>query len=221
MNSLLPSPLVDIPFEHRHTCWFCAEPSKDFFSYLKQTYTPHPSLSVPACSECLRLAKQHSLTSIWDCREAVKDALLKRYRKHLAIGINWTEEELQESEFDETCKIFGGFKKSAWPMYQIAQQRVNAKGWPLHLDGVPLNETHYQLNFSFDGLHFSSIYQAITHYSEAFALDKAFITNVIEILGREKFGFAIRLGRIHIASSKKLKQQIVKELTEEGMHPQR
>lgn len=215
MSSLLNFPLVDIPFEHRYTCWFCSEPSKDTFSYPKLTHTPHPPLSVPACAECLKLAKQNKLTSIWDCRLAVKDALLKRYAKHLAIGINWTEEELQKSEFDDACKIFGGFKKNAWFMYQVAQQRVNAKGWSLQLDGVTLDEARYQIDFSFDGVNFASVHQAIAHYSDVLALDKAFIIKVIEIVGRDRFGYAIRLGKIHIASPERVKKELIRDLIEE------
>ena len=96
--------MVDIPFDKRHMCWFCDEPCHAELPYWRMAHTPHPSLTVPACQECMLLAQKHLLTSIWDCREAVKDQLMKRYHKDLAIGINWTEQELAESEFDCLCK---------------------------------------------------------------------------------------------------------------------
>lgn len=105
----LPIPLIDIPFALRHMCWFCAEPCHHVFEYQAKHHTPHPSLAVPSCKECLSLAKQHQLTSIWECQIAVKDELMRLYAKHLSIGINWTEQELIDSEF--SCNVFTGFKK--------------------------------------------------------------------------------------------------------------
>lgn len=79
----MPCPLVDIPFNCRHSCWFCAEPCEHVFAFRASPHAEHASLSVPACKECLTLARQHTLTSIYECRIAVKDALMKRYAKHL------------------------------------------------------------------------------------------------------------------------------------------
>ncbi len=218
MSPLPTAPLIDVPFEFRHCCWFCHEPSNLYFSYIKEASTPHPSLSVPACQECLLLAKANPLTSIWDCRVVVKDALLKKYQKHLAIGQNWTQEEIESAEFDDNCKIFGGFKKSAWFMYQVAKKRINAQAWPLQIDGLKLDDSgHYQLEFEFDGVSYSSLYRAIEHYSKSMALDKQFLTRIVEQVGRERFSYGIRLARIHIASNEKVKQAIIEELKQESL----
>lgn len=103
---------------------------------------------------------------------AVKDALMRIYAKHLAIGINWTEEELAESEF--SCKVFEGFKKSAWMMYQIARDRINAPGWPLVLEGEEIDDQGYNAGFEFDGVTFNSVNAAIQYYSTQFTLDPQF-----------------------------------------------
>ncbi|MCE9678569.1 hypothetical protein LZP69_05105 [Shewanella sp. AS1] len=211
----LDYPLVDIPFDKRHTCWFCAEPCDRVFHYQAQTYTPHPSLAVPSCRECLSLAKRFPLTSIWDCHQAVKDELMRLHKKHLAIGENWTEQELAESEF--SCKILEGFKKSGWFMYQVAKGRATAKPWPLSIDGIMLDEQAYQLNFQFDGLCFSSIAKAIEHYSQMLGLDKHFLQQLTAIVGRARFGYAIRLSRLNIAASPKVKQQILLDLQNEQL----
>ena len=210
--------LVDIPFDKRHMCWFCDEPCNAELSYWRMSHTPHPSLSVPACNECLSLAKKQLLTSIWECREAVKDGLMQRYSKDLAIGINWTEQELQESEFE--CKIFGGFKKSAWMMYQIAQQRINAPGWVLSIDGVqfdedPLFAGNNTLGFEFDGLQFNNLTQGIKHYSKVLALDEAFLQQLVTLLGKDQFGHAIKLARLNIGITKSMQQKILNELIED------
>lgn len=207
-------PLIDIPFNQRHNCWFCGEPCNQIFEYIRHAHTPHPSLAVPACSECRRLAKQHPLTSIWDCRLAVKDALMRIYAKHLAIGINWTEEELAESEF--SCKVFEGFKKSAWMMYQIARDRINAPGWPLVLEGEELDQG-YDASFEFDGLTFNSIHAAIHYYSNQFTLDPVFFAELVRLVGRARFNYALRLARIHIAAAKEMKRQVLQDVEAESL----
>lgn len=212
----MPCPLVDIPFSCRHSCWFCAEPCEHVFAFRASPHAEHASLSVPACKECLTLARQHTLTSIYECRIAVKDALMKRYAKHLAIGLNWTREELEESEF--SCKILGGFKRSAWFMYEVARDRINAKGWPLCIDGVPLRDETPNTGFDFDGLHYSSVFAAIEHYAKNFALDKDFLQALTAICGRDRFAFAVRLARLNIAADKRTKKQLIRELELENSH---
>lgn len=213
--------LVDIPFDKRHMCWFCDEPCHAELSYWRMAHTPHPSLTVPACQECKLLAQKHLLTSIWDCREAVKDQLMKRYHKDLAIGINWTEQELAESEFD--CRIFGGFKKSAWMMFQIAQKRINAQGWALSIDDNyfeddPLFAGNNTLGFEFDGLQFNNLTQGIKHYCQILALDEEFLKQLVTYLGKDQFGHAIKLARLNIGVTKSMQQKILSELLEDLDH---
>ncbi|MDR8523638.1 hypothetical protein [Shewanella fidelis] len=209
------APLIDIPFAHRHTCWFCGEPSNQQFSYIKQTHTPHSSLSVPCCNECLKLAKAHRLTSIWDCKMAVKDELMRIYEKHLAIGVNWTQQELEESGFEDDDKIFGGFKKSAWMMYEIARDRVNYKGWPLSLNGILVEDYGYDAHFSFDGVNYRSVSQAIGFYAKQQTLDKRFLEDIIAIVGKQHFGFAVRVAQINIAAVPEMKKQVLQDLAAE------
>lgn len=206
-------PIIDIPFDKRHTCWFCGEPCNQHFEYHSQTHTPHPPLAVPACSECAKLAKQHPLTSIWDCRMAVKDALMRIYAKHLAIGINWTEAELAESEF--SCNVFEGFKKSAWMMYQIARDRINAPGWPLRLEEIEIDDQGYSAGFEFDGVTYTSVHAAIHYYSTQFTLDPRFFADLVRLVGRARFNYALKLARIHIASAKEMKRQVLADLETE------
>ena len=206
-------PCIDIPFDKRHLCWFCGEPCKDRLDYQAESHTPHPALAVPCCAECLKLAQKHTLTSIWDCRVAVKDALMSIYAKHLAIGINWTEEELAESEF--SCKVFEGFKKSAWMMYQIARDRINFPSWPIQLEGVELECQLDSTRFEFDGVTYTSLPAAIHYYSQQFCLDPVFFAELIQLVGRQRFNYALRLARIHIAAAKEMKRQVLADVKAE------
>ena len=132
--------LIEIPFESRHQCWFCGEPSAKVFSYPNakelSLNSLHQTLSVPCCLECKSFAQQSRELSIFSVQSKVKRQLIHRYRKHLAIGINWTKRELEESEFEGGN--FEGFKRSAWFMFEVAQQRVNYDGWSVVLDGIPV-----------------------------------------------------------------------------------
>ncbi|SQH77037.1 conserved protein of unknown function [Shewanella benthica] len=209
--------LIDVPFEFRHTCWFCNEPANCVFEYHASVHTPHSSLAVPACKECLKLAKKSPLTSIWDCQLAVKDGLMRIYANHLAIGVNWTEQELIDSEF--SCHIFQGFKQSAWMMYLIARDRINATGWPLSLDGVEIDDSDFVVGFEFDGVKYASLAKAVNHYSQTLGLDKHFFEAVLSQVGRSRFGYAVRICRINIASPKRVKQEVVKDIAIEQGTP--
>ena len=144
---------------------------------------------------------------------AVKDALMRLYAKHLAIGINWTEEELAESEF--SCKVFEGFKKSAWMMYQIARDRINAPGWPLVLEGEEIDDQGYNAGFEFDGVTFNSVNAAIQYYSTQFTLDPQFFAELVRLVGRARFNYALRLARIHSTAAKEMKLQILQDVEAE------
>ncbi len=203
---------IDIPFEFRHTCWFCGEPGNRKFSLRAGSNSVHPSLSVPCCSECKPVAAKAPSTSIWECRTYVKDALIKRYASHLAIGDNWTREELEESEF--SCKILSGFRESGWMMYEIARDRVNFRGWPLSLDGVALDE-HWDTSFSFNGLTYASLGRAVDYYRQLYGLDRDFMTSLLNLLGQSRFGYALKLAKLYRTSPSRDKQRLLRELADE------
>ena len=203
---------IDIPFEYRHTCWFCAEPCNKVFSLRVAPGCHHPSLTIPACGECKSIANKAPTTSVWECRDYVKDALVKRYASHLAIGDNWTKEELEASEF--SCKILSGFRESGWMMYEIARDRVNFRGWPISIDGVVVDE-QWNNHFHFNGLTFSHLGKAITYYRELYGLDRDFMTSLINTLGQNRFGYALRLAKLYRSSSAREKQRLLRELQDE------
>ncbi|GAM68673.1 hypothetical protein JCM19236_995 [Vibrio sp. JCM 19236] len=101
---------IDVPFNLRHTCWFCGEPSHQelTFPIQESDYITHIPLAIPACDECRIIAKgtanvMRAPESIYDLKLQVKNALMKRYAKHLGIGVNWTKEELEETTLDGTA----------------------------------------------------------------------------------------------------------------------
>lgn len=138
---------------------------------------------------------------------------MTRYQKHLAIGINWTEQELEESEFE--CKALGGFKKSAWFMYTVARDRINAPGWPIYINGVAIDDHQGHAPFQFDGMAYTSVYRAIQHYAKHKSLDHKFLADLVRVLGERRFGFCIRLAQIHIAASAEMKRHVLAELQQQ------
>lgn len=189
--------ITETPFNKRHCCWFCGEPSQVSFivpamsttptnernNYLLRS-CPHPVISVPTCRECQQLASKADKNSIWAVKDQVKRQLLKRYAKDLAIGINWTEQELANSGFEQGN--FAGFARSAWFMYEVAKGRVNYLGWTLVANGIELDEVDAELDegqtFSFDGVLYPSLADAITHYAKAFLLDEPYVIAVLQYL---------------------------------------
>ncbi|MBA6384649.1 hypothetical protein H4J45_13310 [Colwellia sp. BRX10-6] len=192
--------LVDIPFEQRHQCWFCGEPSELIFGFPHQYFLvfdcSHPPLSVPSCRECTSLARKAKQHSIWAVANNVKHFLAQTYQKDLAIGINWTKEELADSEFESGN--FVGFQKSAWMMYEIAKQRLNYQGWLLSLEGVELDVDYIGTEFTFDGVTYPSVDLAIEHFIETYDLSAENFKKALSIVGIDKFGKAVRFCRLLI-----------------------
>ncbi|WP_163934189.1 hypothetical protein [Paraferrimonas sp. SM1919] len=200
---------IDIPFQFRHDCWFCGEPKKHVIELPAAIDGSHPMLAVPGCGECINISHKTTRVSLWDQQRYIKKALIKRYQRHLAIGVNWTEQELRDCEFEG--KALEGFRISGWKMYEIAKSRVNYQGWKLAIDGVELD--HQQPpTFQFDGVSYPSLSDAIEHYCRARHLDKSFVKKIINKVGQQQFGFSIRLASIHLMSTNEMKQQVLQEL---------
>lgn len=209
-------PQIDIPFDARYTCLFCGEPSNGDinipFSADDKHKAPHDPLSVPACTECQSVVKKARCQSIYQYRNAVKAALTRKYQKALSIGSNWTEQELQESEFEGAA--FAGFKRSAWMMYTIAKERVNYSGWSLCFEGVPLAADEDAGGFTFDGTEFISVEHAIEHYIKTFHLDALLLPELVKLLGKDKFTYAIRVSRLYLNITAAERNQIVADIVD-------
>ncbi|GHG06628.1 hypothetical protein GCM10017161_40400 [Thalassotalea marina] len=126
---------------------------------------------------------------------------MRKYHDHLAIGINWTEQELEEAEFEGGN--FESFKRSAWMMYEIARERVNFIGWPIEIAGVNIDDLQYLVPepFIFDGVEFPCLDDAISHYSRTFGLHKKYLSQVLSFMGKEQFAKAVRFCRLQIGAT--------------------
>ncbi len=206
---------IDVPFHFRHTCWFCGEPSSTHLDFPHSrniaSNLSHPLLSLPACRECCSLSYPRHVRSIWSLRAHLKQALLTKYTKHIAIGENWTEQELIESEFSGA--ILGGFGKSAWQMYQIAKQRIAFNGWALSIDDQSLEIIDDTANFEFDGTQYLSITACIDFYVEGVGVDKELLTQLVEILTPNRFGYALQIAKLNKRLSHTKRRQIIEEIT--------
>lgn len=210
-------PFVESPFECRYCCWFCGEPAADTFSFPTSSRAKltcaHPSLSLSCCAECCVPAKKSKQPSIWQVRMDVKKHLISHNRKDLAIGVNWTKEELENSGFENGN--FAGFQRSAWMMYEIAKARVNYKGWSLVVDGLNIEQFKEQddILFVFDGISYPSIIEAISHYSKLFDLHHTFFERVLQRLGTEKFAQAVSFCRLHVGCTPDERQRALQQLS--------
>ncbi len=195
--------LIETPFEYRRCCWLCGEPKQYMFGFPHNQWLvfqcTHNPIQIPTCKECYTLASQAKVNSIWQVQVYVKQQLMKHYKKDLAIGLNWTEEELRNSGFEGGT--FEGFQRSAWFMYEVAKTRVNYVGWPLYIDGLPVECGEDKLSFIFDGMRYPTIDDAIKHYVQTFNLSLLFLQKIIAELGDHKFGEAVRYARLFVGAT--------------------
>ncbi|WP_135382705.1 hypothetical protein [Vibrio tasmaniensis] len=208
---------IDIPFNLRHTCWFCGEPSNDVVEFPKTAqaiakidYSP---IVLPACKECARINYSKSLTSIWAVRDQIKHTLIDKYAKHLGIGENWTEQELIDSDFSGST--LGGFGRSAWKMYQIAKQRVDYRGWPLSVDDIPLEVYDETSGFEFDGTRYASINSCIDYFTKAAGVDKDLLSQLVDIVSTDRFSYALRIAKLNKNVSNTKRSEIVEEVIQQ------
>lgn len=212
---------IETPFEYRHVCWFCGEPSCSRFVFAvngRAIIEPvHPSLSLNVCQECSLLANKSNAENIWQVRLDVKQGLMRKYHKHLAIGINWTQQELEQAEFEGGN--FETFKRSAWMMYEIAKARVSFNSWPIEIAGIDIEERQYLLPepFVFDGVEYPSLDDAICHYVKNFSLHKAYFMQVLSFVGKENFSKAVRFCRLQVGATPDERKHALLSLSQESV----
>lgn len=207
-------PLIEIPFNFRHCCWFCGEPDYKNINFPKKAYeaniVSHKPICLPSCKECASIIQRSAFTSIFAYRNAIKQALLKKHQKILSIGSNWTKQELQESELEGSA--FEGFKRSAWPMFEMMQVRINYTGWSIIINNDQLIEESDNELFEFDGVNYICLEDAVTHVIKTFFLDEELFTRVLSVLGKAKFSQAIRLCRLYPNLNSKQRESVFLEI---------
>lgn len=208
---------IDIPFNFRHTCWFCGEPSSRSFDFPKNPnnlrFLEHDPMSIPACSECAVVTVASDVSSIWAVRDQVKRSMMNKYADHLAIGQNWTEEELKESEFSGA--LLGGFGESAWAMYLIAKDRVSYQGWPVALDSMLVEGDDESYGFEFDGVRYMSLNTCLEHLIKALRLDAELLPNLVDILGPDRLTYALRIAKLNKAITAYQRNKILDEIRQQ------
>ncbi len=206
--------LIDIPFEHIHKCWFCGEPKNDTVTVKKggDNYDFDSFIAIPSCPDCETLAKKSRLDDLEGLQQYIKTALVKTYATELSIGLNWTEKELSESDFNGSS--LEGFRKSAWQVYQMAKERVNFKGWALTIDSLELDYVEYD-HVTFEGVQYSTLDRLIEHISNNYYIEAGFLRKVIEVMGKNKITQAVKFCRLLVADSEHNKQQALADLIEE------
>ncbi|KII75638.1 hypothetical protein [Vibrio renipiscarius] len=204
---------IDIPFNFRHTCWFCGEPSSKSLHFPRQASktSQHTALTLPACRECDAIKYPSKVNSIWVLRAYLKQALITKYTKHLAIGENWTEQELLESGFSGA--LLGGFGDSAWQMYEIAKQRIAFEGWPLSIDDLPFYTIDDTSGFEYNETRFSSLSTCIDFFVAATGVDHDLLTQLIDIVTPNRFDYALKIAKLNKRVSPTRRNQIIEEIT--------
>lgn len=203
---------LDIPFDCRFTCWFCGEGSHKTIVTTLSTDQGRYSVNMPICDECKSYNCHHDVTSLVKLEKQIKAKIVLRSAKELSIGANWTEEELQGSELNGSA--FDGFKKSGWPMFLIAKERLNYSGWPLSIDGIPIEDISIDEKFEFDGLTFTSFISMLDYLTHSFSLNKDFLKQVLTIYGNHRAIEAVKFCRLVPNYSKYQRERALVDLIE-------
>ncbi|MFV0576458.1 MAG: hypothetical protein ACK5NC_13745 [Vibrio sp.] len=208
---------IDIPFNFRHVCWFCGEPSSRSFDFPKNAkniqFLDHPPMSLPACSECASVNVATDTASIWAVRDHVKHALMDKYASHLAIGQNWTQQELEDSEFNGA--LLGGFGESAWDMYLIAKDRISYQGWPVAVDSMLIEGESETYGFEFAGVRYMSLNTCIEHLIKSLRLDKELLPELVDVLGPDRLEYALKIAKLNKAIIPYQREKIVEEIRQQ------
>lgn len=211
---------IEIPFNYRFTCWFCGEPSNKDIEFPQQAYEvnilEHPALLIPSCKECATIVKRSAFPSIYAFRKAIKQALTQKHQKILSIGSRWTKQELQDSELEGAA--FEGFKRSAWPMFEMMQARINYQGWPVVVDNQLIENETFDSHFEFDGVTYASLDDAVQYAVKTFFLDEALFTRVLSVIGKSKFNQAIRLCRLYPNLNTQTREAVFQEILQSIGH---
>ncbi|MCG6200055.1 hypothetical protein [Psychromonas antarctica] len=209
-------PVIEIPFNYRATCWFCGEPKDQIINFPKynseESLLTHSPICLPSCDECAAIIKRSAFSSLYAYRDAIKKALVVKHQKILSIGSNWTKQELAESQLEGSA--FEGFKRSAWFMFEMMQGRINYQGWPLVIANEKLIIESEHESFDFDGVTYVSLDDAVTHAVKTFHLDEQLFTRVLSVIGKDKFGNAIRLCRLYPALTSKNRESVFLDILE-------
>jgi hypothetical protein len=203
---------IDIPFDCRFTCWFCGENSHKTIVTSISTRQQRYSVNMPICDECKSYQCHNDAYSLAKLRERIKAKIVVRSAKELSIGANWTEEELQSSELHGGA--FDGFKRSGWPMYLIAKDRVNYNGWPLCIDGIPIESTAIDETFEFDGLTFTNFITMLDYLSKTFSLNQDFLSKVLAVYGNDRAIEAVKFCRLVPNHSVSQREKALEDLIE-------
>lgn len=201
---------LDIPFNCRFTCWFCGEGSHKTIVSTFSTPACNYSVNMPICDECKSYRCHLDDNHLVRLKALIKEKIVKRSAKELAIGANWTEKELQESELHGNA--FDGFKRSGWSMYLIAKERVNYNGWPLCIEGITIEDIATDEEIEFDGLTFTSVTSMLDYLSQSFALNREFLRKALTLYGTNRAIDAVKFCRLVPNYSKFEQNKAIKEL---------
>lgn len=80
------------------------------------------------------------------------------------------------------------------------------------LGGIKVDKELVKEEFTFDGMLYPSIDEAITHYGRAFDIPIHFFEQVLAIIGIERFSYAVRFCRLYVGATPQEMRVALREL---------
>ena len=85
-------------------------------------------------------------------------------------------------------------------------------GWPIVINNDQVIEEQNQETFEFDGVNYVCLDDAVQFAIKTFFLDEELFTRVLSVLGKAKFGQAIRLCRLYPKLTHKNRESVFLEI---------
>lgn len=206
---------IEIPFNQRNKCWFCGEPDRDV--HYKFPANPadikqiaHHAILIPICNECNAYKIDDFCLDIFELKDAIKSKIVSKHTKILGIGLNWTKQELETSEFEGHA--FEGFKRSAWSMYEIVKSKINFSGWELIVDDKPLISERFIENVDYEGITYKNMFEASKVIVRQLNLDQELFNECLNIVGDSRFEYVVSLCSLNKNISNRERVQIIHDL---------
>lgn len=208
---------IDVPFELRHTCFYCGDPSDtlDHFPPISRyhdylgIYDSHPAVVVPSCIECNLLLVDSLQGDIYERFDEAKVRLTKRLAKYLKYSSVWDNDSLADAEFT------GSFRKFADNIIieaSLVKERLEWDHWPITVNGESIYEIRRTESLALDNIKFKRYDHLLEYVKKVHKVPTLYFEKVVEIVGLGKLQFALHYCKSHKPSNAKQMEEYLEEL---------
>lgn len=189
---------IDVPYNMRYTCFYCGEfecdldhvpPTSRYHDFIG-IYDSHMPLLVPSCKECNSLLGNTLQKDIYDRFEECKKKLTKKLSRYLRYELLWDEDELEYAGFTGE---FSKFSEAVLKEVRKAKDRLTWEHWPVSIEGVEIENTHFNYYLKLDGKEFKTLDHLLEYVKRVHKVPVKYFEKVLLVVGYAKADYALRV----------------------------